>query len=110
MRRVILALCLVLAATPVIIPGARAQLSGADRDLFVGSSIKGCAEGAVQEKLTIPSDKMDVFCACMANKQADMTTQTDLDYYGHHRALSDDYSKRVAALSPACSAAAGIAK
>jgi hypothetical protein len=106
MRRVIPILFTLL----LIAPASRAQLSGADRDLFVGSSIKGCAEGAAQEKLTIPADKMDAFCACMANKQADMTTQADLDYYGHHQTLSDDYSKRVAALSPACSAAAGIGK
>jgi hypothetical protein len=73
MRRVILTLSLILIAAPA----ARAQLKGADRDLFVSSSIKGCAEGAEQEKLTIPPDKMTAFCACMANKQADMTTKAD---------------------------------
>src|SRR5581483_2390664 len=104
MRRVILALCLAVIA----VPAARAQLKDADRDLFVSSSIKGCAEGAEQEKLTIPPDKMNAFCACMANKQADMTTQADLDYYGRHQTLSDDYSKRVAVLAPACRTAAGI--
>jgi hypothetical protein len=106
MRRVILALVLTLAATPA----ARAQLKGAERDLFVGSSLKGCAKGAAEEKLTIPADQMNAFCACMANKQADMTTQADLDYYGRHQTLSDDYSKRVAALGPGCRTAAGIAQ
>jgi hypothetical protein len=106
MRRLIPTLFLVL----FVVPAARAQLQGADRDLFVGSSIKGCNAGAAQEKLTVPADKMSVFCTCMANKQADMTTPADLDYYGQHRALSTDYSKRVAALGPACRAAAGIGK
>lgn len=106
MRRVIFALCLAV----LVAPAARAQLKGADRDLFVGSSIKGCQQGAVQEKLTIAPDKMTAFCACMANRQADMTTQADLDYYGHHQALSEDYSKRVADLAPACRTAAGIAQ
>jgi hypothetical protein len=104
MRRLISALVLSL----LVVPAARAQLQGADRDLFVGSSIKGCNAGAEQEKLTVPPDRMSAFCTCMANKQADMTTQADLDYYGHHRTLSDDYAKRVAALAPACRAAAGI--
>jgi hypothetical protein len=106
MRRPILALSLALAFSPV----ARAQLAGADRDLFVASSVKGCTEGAAQEKITVPAEKMSAFCTCMANKQADMTTQADLDYYGKHQALSDGYSKRVAALAPACRDAAGIGK
>jgi hypothetical protein len=104
MRRAIFVLLLAL----LVAPAARAQLQGADRNLFVGSSIKGCTEGAAQEKLTVPPDKMNAFCICMANKQADMTTQADLDYYGQHRTLSDDYAKRVAALAPACRAVAGI--
>lgn len=106
MRRVIFALIACLVA----VPAAHAQLQGPDRDLFVASSVKGCAEGAAQEKLAVPPDQMKAFCACMAEKQADMTTQTDLDYYGQHRTLSDDYSKRIAALAPACRAAAGVGK
>src|SRR5690348_17015725 len=104
MRRVLYLFSLVL----LIGPAAHAQLQGADRNLFVGSSIKGCIEGAAEEKLTIPADLVNAFCACMANKQADMTTQADLDYYGQHQVLSDNYSKRVAALAPACRDAAGI--
>jgi hypothetical protein len=106
MRRVIFALFLALAFSTA----ARAQMTGAARDLFVASSVKGCTEGAAQEKLTVPPDKMSAFCACMANKQADMTTKDDLDYYGRHQALSEGYSKRVAALAPACRETAGIAK
>lgn len=106
MRCLILALFLTLLG----LSAARAQLSGPDRDLFVGSSIKGCTQGAAEEKLTIPPDQMSAFCACMANKQADMTTKADLDYYGRHQSLSDDYSKRVAALAPICRDAAGIGK
>ncbi|HEY1798408.1 MAG TPA: hypothetical protein VGG57_20010 [Stellaceae bacterium] len=106
MRRAIYVLFLSLVA----IPAARAQLQGADRNLFVGSSIKGCQDGAAQEKLEIPAAQMNAFCACMANKQADMTTQADLDYYGQHRTLSSDYSKRIAGLGPACRAAAGVGK
>ncbi|HEY1797341.1 MAG TPA: hypothetical protein VGG57_14610, partial [Stellaceae bacterium] len=103
MHRVTFALLLSL----LVVPTARAQLQGADRDLFVASSVKGCQKGAVQEKLNVPAEQMSAFCACMANKQADMTTQADLDYYGHHQTLSADYSKRIAALAPACRAAAG---
>lgn len=106
MRRLISALVLVLSLSPA----ARAQMTGADRDLFVASSIKGCTDGAAQEKLAVPADKMGAFCTCMANKQADMTTQADLDYYGRHRTLSGDYSKRIATLAPACRAAAGIGR
>ncbi|HEX3883840.1 MAG TPA: hypothetical protein VHW66_14370 [Stellaceae bacterium] len=90
--------------------GAAAQLAGADRDNFVGSSIRGCAETAEQDKLPIPPDTMKLFCTCMADKQADMTTKADLDYFGAHQTLSDDYGKRVAALAPDCRTAAGLAK
>jgi hypothetical protein len=106
MRRLILALLFAVFA----IPAAHAQLQGPDRALFVSSSIKGCKLGVAQEKLAMPADQMNAFCACMADRQADMTTQADLDYYGRHQTLSDDYSKRVAALGPGCRTAAGIAQ
>jgi len=97
------ALILSLTAT-----AATAQLSGADRDVFVASSIKGCAETVEQDKVPFPKAKTDAFCSCMAQKQAEMTTQADLDYYAAHHALSEDYGKRVKALGPGCRSAAGL--
>jgi hypothetical protein len=90
--------------------GAMAQLAGPDRDTFVASSIKGCTETAEKDKLQIAPDTMKAFCTCMATKQADMTTKADLEYFGAHQTLSDDYGKRVAALAPACRTEAGIGK
>jgi hypothetical protein len=108
-RRPTLPVLALLAAT-LCAGGAAAQLAGADRENFVGSSIRGCTETAVRDKLPIPPDTMKQFCTCMADKQADMTTQADLDYYGAHQSLSDDYGKRVAALAPDCRTAAGLGK
>lgn len=106
MRRLILALFLTLLAAPA----ARAQLQGADRDLFVASSIKGCQQGMAEAKLPASPAQMTAFCTCMANKEADVTTEDDFDYVGKHKTLPDDYSKRVAAIAPACRAAVGVEK
>jgi hypothetical protein len=44
----------------------------------------------------------------MAGKEADMTTQADLAYISAHKAATEEYTKRIGALAPACKAAAGL--
>ena len=44
----------------------------------------------------------------MADKEADMTTQADVDDVNAHQVGSDDYKARILALAPAWQAKAGI--
>ena len=87
---------------------ARAQLSGDDRDQFIKGSFEACNGAAVRDHPEIASDKVKTYCQCMAEKEADMTTQADIDYVNAHQVGSDDYKARIMALAPACQAQAGI--
>jgi hypothetical protein len=44
----------------------------------------------------------------MAEAEADMTTQADVEYMSAHNEPPQDYRGRVQALAPACKAKAGI--
>ena len=92
------------------VAGARAQLVGDSRALFVTSSIKGCVTGAERQKLPVAPATMEAYCTCMANRQAEMTTEADLAHYASRHELSEDYQQRITALAPACKKEIGLNK
>ena len=87
---------------------AFAQLSGANRDAFVESSISSCTSTIQQNSPGVPAAAITSYCTCMANKEADMTTPDDVAYMSEHHAATPDYTQRVQNLAPACKAAAGL--
>jgi len=88
--------------------GAVAQLAGTERDEFVKASIKACLDTAHAKNLSTPMSNLNVYCSCMADGEADMTTQADTAYIVQHNAASEDYRQRVLALAPACNKKAGL--
>ena len=88
--------------------GAHAQLSGDDRAQFIHGSFEACNGAATRDHPEIAADAVKTYCQCMAEKEADMTTQADIDYVNAHQVGSDDYKARILALAPACQAQAGI--
>ena len=87
---------------------ARAQLSGDDRVQFIKGSFEACNSAATRDHPEIAAAAVNTYCQCMAEKEADMTTQADIDYVNAHQVGSDDYKARIMALAPACQAQAGI--
>ena len=85
-----------------------AQLSGPERQSFVQSSIGSCSATVKQNHPEIPAKTVSTYCTCMANKEADITTQADIDYINQHNAATEEYTRRVQALAPACNAEAGL--
>jgi hypothetical protein len=100
-----------LALAGVVLCGggaALAQLTGADRDQFITGSFQACSEAATRDHAEIGAAAIKTYCQCMAEKEADMTTQADVDYVNAHQAGSDDYKARIQALAPGCQAKAGL--
>jgi hypothetical protein len=87
---------------------ALAQLSGDDRAQFIKGSFEACNGAATRDHPEIAADVVKTYCQCMAEKEADMTTQADIDYVNAHQVGSDDYKARIMALAPGCQAQAGI--
>jgi hypothetical protein len=87
---------------------ALAQLTGDQRDEFIKGSFQACNDAAGKNFPTIPADTVKTYCQCMAEKEADMTTQADIAYVSEHQAGSDDYKARIVALVPICRAQAGL--
>ena len=97
-----------LAGTWFMGGAASAQLTGSDRDDFIKGSFEACSSAATRDHPEIAGDAVKTYCQCMAEKEADMTTQADIDYVNAHQVGSDDYKARILALAPACQAKAGI--
>jgi hypothetical protein len=87
---------------------ALAQLVGDQRSEFVKSSFQTCNSTALRDYPTIPPDTIKTYCQCMADKEADMTTQADIAYVAEHQVGSDDYKARIVALVPVCREQAGL--
>jgi hypothetical protein len=107
-RSMIAAPALVLAGLVLSFGTGHAQLSGDDRTAFIKGSFEACSSAASKDHPEIAADAVKTYCQCMAEKEADMTTQADIDYVNAHQAGSDDYKARILALAPACQAKAGI--
>jgi hypothetical protein len=97
----------IAALTAVCVP-ALAQITGPGRKEFVDSSRQSCSEGMHKANPKLPANATDTYCSCMAEAEADMTTQADVEYMAAHNAATEDYRKRVLALAPACKTKAGL--
>jgi hypothetical protein len=107
-QSMIFATALALAGSVVGYGMALAQLTGDDRGKFIEGSFQACTEAATRDHPEIATGAVKTYCQCMAEKEADMTTQADIDYVTAHQVGSDDYKARIMALAPACQAKAGI--
>ena len=105
---IVAAAVLVLAGSVLGSGTGHAQLSGDDRAQFIQGSFEACNSAATRDHPEIGADKVKTYCQCMADKEADMTTQADIDYVNAHQVGSDDYKARIMALAPACQTQAGI--
>jgi hypothetical protein len=87
---------------------AQAQLTGEPREQFIKGSFGACNEAATRDHSEIAADTIKTYCQCMAEKEADMTTQADIDYINANKVGSDSYKARIQALAPVCREKAGI--
>jgi len=99
---------LVLAALVFGSAAAQAQLTGAPREEFINGSFGACTDAATRDHPEIAAAAVKTYCQCMAEKEADMTTQADIDYINANKAGSDDYKARIQALAPVCQEKAGL--
>lgn len=99
---------LAIAALSVVAAPALARITGADRQAFVDASRKSCSEGLQKSNSKLPANAIDLYCSCMADAEADMTTEADVEYMSAHNAATEDYKARVLALAPACKTKAGL--
>ena len=107
-RSVLAAAALALAGSVFGGRAALAQLAGDDRAQFITGSFEACNGAATRDHPEIAAAAVKTYCQCMAEKEADMTTQADIDYVNAHQVGSDDYKARILGLAPACQAQAGI--
>jgi hypothetical protein len=107
-KSVVAAATLAVAVLSVVSAPALARLDGADRTEFVDSSLKGCSDTAHKNNPKLAAKTVETYCSCMAEAEADMTTQADVEYMSAHNEPPQDYRGRVQALAPACKAKAGI--
>jgi len=98
---------LFVAALSVVSAPAAARLAGADRQAFVESSLKSCSDTIHKNNPKAAASTVEAYCNCMAEAEADMTTDADIEYMNAHAAPPPDYRGRVQALAPACNAKAG---
>ena len=98
---------LAIAALFVSAP-AVARLAGTDRQEFVDSSLKSCSDALHKNNPKLSAKTVETYCSCMAEAEADMTTDADVEYMSAHEAATKDYTDRVRALAPACNAKAGL--
>ena len=99
---------LAIAALCVVCAPALAQINGPDRKEFVDSSRQSCSASIHKNNAKLPADVVETYCSCMAEAEADMTTQADVQYMTAHNAAPEDYTARVRALAPACKTKAGL--
>lgn len=87
---------------------ATARLDGPGRDVFVKSSSESCSSELRKNRPNMSAKQIEIFCNCMAEAEADMTTAADVAYMATHDAATEDYRARVQALTSACNAKAGL--
>lgn len=99
---------LAIAVLSLVSAPAMARMTGEGRQAFVDASRKSCSEGLHKNNPKLPADAVEAYCSCMAEAEADMTTDADVEYMSAHNAATEDYRTRVVALAPACKAKAGL--
>jgi hypothetical protein len=104
---VLAGVALAIAALSVSSFPAAARLAGADREDFIKSSFKSCGDAVRKDHPSVAAKVVESYCTCMAEAEAEMTTDADIEYMNAHSAPPADYRRRVQALAPACNQKAG---
>jgi hypothetical protein len=95
-------------ALSVLLSGsAIAQLAGPARETFLRVSLAGCLSSMRQNHPEVSAAPARVYCTCMADKGADITTAADLAYITEHKTASEDYRQEAEVLATSCRAGAG---
>lgn len=101
------------ASAPAPAPGpARASAAAADapvsglkgplRDVFIKKSVRSCTRKTHKANPDVSLDTIKDFCLCMAEGEADNTTETDIAYADEHRQTTEDYKNRISKVVAAC--------
>ena len=106
-KSVVAGAALAIAALSVVSAPAVARLAGTDREDFIKSSFKSCGDAIRKDHPNVAAKVVESYCTCMAEAEADMTTDADIEYMNAHSAPPADYRRRVQALAPACNRKAG---
>jgi S1-C subfamily serine protease len=103
------------AATPASAPGPatdspRAAATGAPagglkgplREVFVKKSHRSCTRKIHKDNPDVSLAAIKDFCSCMAEGEADNTTEADIAYVEEHHKASDEYKDRLSKVASAC--------
>ena len=85
-----------------------AQVTGPDRATFIAASVKSCARTVKTNHPDLSAATIGTYCSCMAEGEADMTTQDDIAYINAHHEAPPDYKGRLTKLAASCNAKAGL--
>jgi hypothetical protein len=106
LQRIIVVIAAAVTVTLLSGPSAMAQLTGQDRNSFVQGSIERCFADP-QLHPGIAPNSLNAYCACMAYKEADITTPADWAYMTTYHTAPPGFSERVRAFASGCGATAG---
>jgi S1-C subfamily serine protease len=77
-------------------------LKGRVREAFIKRSYKSCSKQLDKQNSNMPATKLNAFCSCLAEGEADSITEADIAYAGEHHKLSEDYAARLSKIMAAC--------
>lgn len=77
-------------------------LKGPLRSAFVAKSARSCTRKTHKDNPDVPLATIKDFCACIAEGEADATSEADIAYLDEHRKASDDYRDRIGRVVGAC--------
>jgi len=90
-------------ASASVAPAASAGgLKGPLRDAFVTKSARSCTRKTHKENPQVALPTIRDFCSCLAEGEADATSEADLAYVSEHRRATDDYRDRISKVLAAC--------
>jgi hypothetical protein len=105
-QRIIVVIAAAVAVTLISGPPAMAQLAGQDRENFVRGSIERCFADP-QLHPGIAPNSLNAYCACMAYREADITTPADWAYMTTYHTAPPGFAERVRGFAGGCEATAG---
>lgn len=83
-------------------------LKGALRDAFVTKMLRSCTRKTHKINADVSLDTIRDFCLCMAEAQADTTTEADVAYVKEHRTASENYKDRITKAMAVCKKKVGM--
>lgn len=95
------------ASAPVAAAASAGGLKGPLRDAFVTKSARSCTRKTHKENPQVALATIKDFCSCLAEGEADATSEADLAYVSEHRKATDDYRDRIGKVLAACKGKVG---